>query len=198
MVLKKYLVNCIHERRKGRQKGIITELVSGSFDPDADFIKVGKGSLGGKARGLAFISTQLKQHPDFQKKYENIDIQVPKSLVLSTEGCDSFIITNNLQELATSDLNDPHLDHNTRLGLLQGLAQYKEPPPPSPELHAGVEASLRSADWVTRAFAVRVFQYWLSLQDPLWEAWQIRNQATLRSLAETETEPHVRLLLEAR
>ena len=37
--LKKYLARCIYERRKGRQKGLITELVSGSFDPDADFIK---------------------------------------------------------------------------------------------------------------------------------------------------------------
>ena len=37
--LKSYLVDCIYERRKGRQKGLITELVSGSFDPDADFIK---------------------------------------------------------------------------------------------------------------------------------------------------------------
>jgi len=34
-----YLASCIYERRKGRQKGLITELVSGSFDPDADFIK---------------------------------------------------------------------------------------------------------------------------------------------------------------
>jgi len=103
--LKENIVNCIHKRRKGRQKGIISELVSGSFDPDADFVKVGKGSLGGKARGLAFVSAQLKENPEFQKKFENIDIQVPNSLVLSTEGFDSFIIKNNLQELATADLN---------------------------------------------------------------------------------------------
>lgn len=107
--LKEYLVNCIHERRKGRQKGIITELAAGSFDPDADFIKVGKGSLGGKARGLAFVSTQLKEYPELQKKFENIDIQIPNSLVLSTEGFDSFIIKNNLQELATADLNDEEI-----------------------------------------------------------------------------------------
>ncbi len=104
--LKEYLMTCIHERRKGRQKGIITELVTGSFDPDADFIKVGKGSLGGKARGLAFISTQLKKYPALQKEFENIDIQVPKTLVLSTEGFDSFILENNFQELATADLSD--------------------------------------------------------------------------------------------
>ena len=118
--LKKYLVNCIHERRKGRQKGIITELVTGSFDPDADFIKVGKGSLGGKARGLAFVSTQLKEYPDLQTKFDDIDIQVPRSLVLSTEGFDSFIISNNLQELATADLNDREI---TRLFL---AAQFPE------------------------------------------------------------------------
>ncbi|NNL75289.1 MAG: phosphoenolpyruvate synthase PpsA, partial [Desulfobacterales bacterium] len=106
---KKYLVNCIYEQRKGRQMGVITELVSGSFDPDADFIKVGKGSLGGKARGLAFISTQLKENPEFQRKYKNIDIQVPKSLVLSTAGFDAFINENNLKELATSDLRDEEI-----------------------------------------------------------------------------------------
>jgi CheY-like chemotaxis protein len=104
--LKAYLADCIYERRKGRQKGLITELVTGAFDPDADFVKVGKGSLGGKARGLAFISTQLKENPDFQKKFENIDIQVPKSLILSTDGFDAFINDNNLKELATADLSD--------------------------------------------------------------------------------------------
>ncbi|MBW2430140.1 MAG: phosphoenolpyruvate synthase PpsA [Deltaproteobacteria bacterium] len=104
--LKKYLIHCIHERRKGRQKGIITELVTGSFDPDADFVKVGKGSLGGKARGLAFISTQLKENPELQKKYKNVEIQVPKSLVLSTEGFDSLISENDLKDLVTSNRSD--------------------------------------------------------------------------------------------
>ena len=107
--LKRYLVDCIYERRKGRQKGLITELVTGSYDPDADFVKVGRGSLGGKARGLAFISTKLKENPDFQKKYENVDIQVPKSLVLSTEGFDAFINENSLAELATADLSDEEI-----------------------------------------------------------------------------------------
>ncbi len=107
--LKKYLASCIYERRKGRQKGLITELVTGSFDPDADFIKVGKGSLGGKARGLAFISTQLKENPRLQKKFEDVDIQVPKSLVLSTDGFDAFVNENNLKELATAELSDEEI-----------------------------------------------------------------------------------------
>jgi hypothetical protein len=107
--LKQYLSGCIHERRKGRQKGAITELVAGKFDPDADFVKVGKGSLGGKARGLAFFSTQLRENPDLQKKYKDVVIQVPKALVLSTEGFDSFIAANHLKELATSDHSDEEI-----------------------------------------------------------------------------------------
>ncbi len=104
--LKNYLIKCIHERRKGRQKGLITELAAGSYDPDADFIKIGRGSLGGKARGLAFISSQLKENPELQKKYKNINIQVPKSLVLSTEGFDAFVNDNDLKELASADCSD--------------------------------------------------------------------------------------------
>jgi CheY-like chemotaxis protein len=119
--LKKYLADCIYERRIKRQKGVITELFTGSFDPDADFIKVGKGSLGGKARGLAFISTQLKENPDLQNKYKDIDIQVPKSLVLSTEGFDSFIGENNLKELATSERSD---DEITALFLEAQFPEY--------------------------------------------------------------------------
>jgi CheY-like chemotaxis protein len=107
--LKNYLIECIHERRKGRQRGLITELVAGSYDPDADFVKVGKGSLGGKARGLAFISTQLKENPELQKKYKNIKIQVPKSLVLSTEGFDAFVNDNDLKELATAGRSDEEI-----------------------------------------------------------------------------------------
>jgi DNA-binding NarL/FixJ family response regulator len=108
-LMKNYLVHCIHERRKGRQKGIITELVPGGFDPDADFVKIGKGSLGGKARGLAFFSTQLRQNPELQAKFQNIDIRIPKTLVVSTEGFDNFINENDLKELATNERSDPEI-----------------------------------------------------------------------------------------
>jgi CheY-like chemotaxis protein len=103
---KQYLVSIIRERRVGRQKGIITEFDSQRFDPDADFIKIGKGSLGGKARGLAFMSTRLKNSPQFMEKFKDVNIAVPKTLVISTEGFDSFISENNLEDVATGDFKD--------------------------------------------------------------------------------------------
>ena len=104
--LKQYLVDCIYKRRKGRQKGIIAEFTLGDFDPDADFIKIGKGSLGGKARGLAFMSTLLKENYDIFGQYPEIDIRVPQSLVISTDAFDEFIEENHLKDIPTTSSSD--------------------------------------------------------------------------------------------
>jgi len=106
---KQYLVSIIHDRRVGRQKGIITEFDSHHFDPDADFTKIGKGSLGGKARGLAFMSTRLKNSPEFRNKFKDINISVPKTLVVSTEAFDSFIGENNLRDVASEEYSDAEI-----------------------------------------------------------------------------------------
>ncbi len=107
--LKKYLVHCIEERRKGRQKGIIAQFDPDHYDPDAEFVKIGQGSLGGKARGLAFISIQLKENHDFNARFEDIDIHIPQSLVISTEAFDEFIAENNLKEIPMGDLSDAQI-----------------------------------------------------------------------------------------
>jgi hypothetical protein len=107
--LKHYLVRCIHDRRKGIQRGIITEMVEGRFDPDADFIKVGRGSLGGKARGLAFASTLLRTHPELHEKFKDVDIRVPKTVAISTEGFDAFVAENNLRQFATREVSDAEI-----------------------------------------------------------------------------------------
>jgi hypothetical protein len=107
--LKHYLVRCIQERRKGIQRGIITEMSAGHFDPDADFIKIGRGSLGGKARGLAFASTLLKEHPELYQKFEKVEIRVPKTVAISTEGFDAFVTANNLTEFATREVADAEI-----------------------------------------------------------------------------------------
>ncbi|MGD8612056.1 MAG: PEP/pyruvate-binding domain-containing protein [Desulfobacterales bacterium] len=126
---KAYLVSIIRDRRMGRQKGIITEFDLNHFDPDADFIKIGKGSLGGKARGLAFMSTRLKNSPELHAQFKNVTIAVPKTVVLSTEGFDAFISENNLGDIATEDLRDPEIIRlftNARMPRLLGrdLKQY--------------------------------------------------------------------------
>jgi hypothetical protein len=104
--LKKFLIYSVAERRKGRQKGIIAQFDPDHYDPDAEFVKIGKGSLGGKARGLAFMSIQLKETGEFRKRFGDIDIHVPKTLVISTEAFDEFMTENNLKDATTGELSD--------------------------------------------------------------------------------------------
>jgi hypothetical protein len=107
--LKHFLIESIQSRRKGRQKGIITEFRPERYDPDIDFVKLGKGSLGGKARGLAFMSTRLKENRDLQERFGNIDIHVPQTVVLSTEAFDEFITLNDLKDIPTREASDAEI-----------------------------------------------------------------------------------------
>lgn len=104
--IREYLIDVIRARRWRRQRGIISDFTQSNFDPDFEFIKVGGGSLGGKARGLAFMATRLKELDTFQKKYQGIHVHVPKTLVLCTDAFDAFILENNLGNMADTNLAD--------------------------------------------------------------------------------------------
>jgi pyruvate phosphate dikinase-like enzyme len=103
--IKNYLVECIRRKRKDRQRGIITDFSSHGYDPDMDFTKLGKGSLGGKGRGLAFFSSQLGQDSAIGKKFPKTRISIPKTLVITTEIFDSFLEINNLKVCDESDVS---------------------------------------------------------------------------------------------
>lgn len=134
--LNQYLVECLNARRKGRQRGIITAVTNGNYDPVADFIKIGKGSLGGKARGLAFMASQLKAHADSIKNRDKLEVRVPKTLVLSTDCFDAFTRTHRLRDFAAGDFADrevmaaftkPNLPEDLRSVLASFLDQARYP-----------------------------------------------------------------------
>jgi hypothetical protein len=93
----------LRARRKWRQKGVVVDFDARYFDQDTDFLKIGKGSLGGKARGLAFVSTLLQRNPAIHEKFSQVDILIPQTLVITTEGFDSFIEANHLKEFSKLD-----------------------------------------------------------------------------------------------
>ncbi len=105
-----HLISNIQARRKGRQKGIIIDFASETYDADTDFAKIGRGSLGGKARGLAFVSTLLKNADHLRERFPQVDILIPKTLVISTEGFDAFMAENQLNDVAHTDLSDEQIN----------------------------------------------------------------------------------------
>ncbi len=103
---RRHLIQMINEQRRERLKGVIVDFDPDKFDPDTAFLKIGKGSLGGKARGLAFMSSVLHRAPAFLQSFDNVDIFVPQTLVITTEGFDLFIRINQLEAIVKADLPD--------------------------------------------------------------------------------------------
>lgn len=101
--LKKFLIESIHARRKGYHQGQIIDFDSKKFDSDTNFVKIGNGSLGGKARGLAFMASQIKKDPSLQKKFPDIEINIPQTFVISTQGFKAFVEGNGLLRLLETD-----------------------------------------------------------------------------------------------
>ena len=105
--MRQYIVSNLHGLRRWRQKGVVAQFNTAYFDPDvSDFVKIGQGSLGGKARSLAFMSALLQEDPAIYEKYKDIAIEIPKTLVISTDGFESFISKNRLHHFAVEDVPD--------------------------------------------------------------------------------------------
>ncbi len=105
--LRHFLISNIHTLRKWRQKGVVARFQPHQFDPEVmDFVKIGQGSLGGKARSLAFMSALLQENPAIYETYPEINIEIPKTLVISTDGFDAFISKNKLVRYAIEPSTD--------------------------------------------------------------------------------------------
>ncbi|MDZ7698441.1 MAG: PEP/pyruvate-binding domain-containing protein [Deltaproteobacteria bacterium] len=105
--LRAYIIGNIHQLRKLRQKGVVARFNSQHYDPEVmDFVKIGRGSLGGKARGLAFMSAVFHQNSELHEKYADIRIDLPKTLVICTDGFESFVAENDLRHFAGEGFTD--------------------------------------------------------------------------------------------
>ena len=106
--MRDFVISSLKARRKWRQKGVVADFEASAFDPDTDFFKIGKGSLGGKARGLAFLTTMLQRNPWLQQKYPGVEIKIPQTLVLTTEAFDAVLEQGDLKGLSKTD--DPDVE----------------------------------------------------------------------------------------
>jgi len=102
------LVSCLRSYRFIQRKGLITDFVKETFDPQNSFARIGGGSLGGKARGLGFINVLLTMY-DIRNKFSGVEIVVPTTVVLGTEVFDKFLDMNELRTFALNSNNDEEI-----------------------------------------------------------------------------------------
>ena len=102
------IFDAIVQYRHMKNLGVVAVFDRMKFDKYAHFARIGEGSLGGKGRGLAFLDNIIKRHPEFNQ-YENVTVQIPKTVVLCTDIFDEFMMTNNLYPIALSDASDDEI-----------------------------------------------------------------------------------------
>jgi len=97
--LRSDLVRAIEAYRQARDRTIVADFKRGEYDPEISMARIGSGSLGGKARGLAFVN-RLLLLGDVAQRFPGVKVGVPPSVVLSTEVFDEFIERNQLANIA--------------------------------------------------------------------------------------------------
>ncbi len=95
--MRTYLVLTIHAFRKWRHLGVVSKFDRREFDPQInDFVKIGQGGMGGKARGVAFLSSLLRQRRETLAGEKDHVIAIPHTCVLASDGFEAFVEQNKL------------------------------------------------------------------------------------------------------
>ncbi|MFB0974347.1 MAG: PEP/pyruvate-binding domain-containing protein, partial [Bacteroidales bacterium] len=97
-----YLVNLIKDYRITSGQGVIAKFDSSTYNRYIWFARIGEGSIGGKARGLAFLNSLVQKY-SLARKYQGVELTIPRTMVLATDIFDDFIVNNGLQYVISSD-----------------------------------------------------------------------------------------------
>ncbi len=138
--LRYYMYNVIASYRQTKGRGVIAKFDKKHFDDYQMFSRIGDGSIGGKARGLAFIDSLIKRNVIIDH-VDDVLITIPRTVVISTDVFDEFMEEQDLYDVAFSaDLTDEDI--------LKRFVQAKLPIRIAEDLQALIEV-------VHKPFAIR-------------------------------------------
>ncbi len=98
--LRRDLIASINDYRREQSEVLIGDFHADTFKPsESSFLRIGSGSLGGKARGLAFVRHLLRKSR-ITRRFPGVRISVPPAVVLATDVFDQFLAENDLLDFA--------------------------------------------------------------------------------------------------
>lgn len=100
--LRLIIIEAIDKALEIQHRGKIVQYSQQVQDPQSGFYRISTGSLGGKARGLAFAS-QMIDKSGIRDKFPEVNIRIPRIAVLGVDEFDSFMTENNLWAKALED-----------------------------------------------------------------------------------------------
>lgn len=102
------VIRAIDEFRRERNRGTVADFHPATFDPSVGIARIGGGSLGGKARGLAF-AIRLLDRSHLSDRFAGIRITVPPAVVIGTDVFETFLDRGDLRDFCLRCENDVEL-----------------------------------------------------------------------------------------
>ncbi|MHA2332214.1 MAG: PEP/pyruvate-binding domain-containing protein [Candidatus Hodarchaeales archaeon] len=106
--LRVYLLKAIEDILVEKTTGVINDFSRENYQPNTVFIRLRPGSLGGKGRGIAFLMFLLNSF-QLMAEFPSVAIKIPKTIVIGTDEFDRFMDSNDLYDIALSDISDERI-----------------------------------------------------------------------------------------
>lgn len=100
--VRKFVLRVFESAELKKIKGRIINFNPKWVDSNRYITRLGKGSFGGKGRGMAFLSNFI-ENIDFKKLIPQLKIAIPKTAIIGVDEFDNFIDNNNLSRIIYSD-----------------------------------------------------------------------------------------------
>jgi len=106
--MKRYLVKQIKKSQRSKQQGIIIDFENQDFEFEGTITRLGGGSLGGKGRGIAFLSTLLHLSK-LDSLIKGCNIKVPDTMIIGTDVFTEFMERNGFNEVSMERMTDDEI-----------------------------------------------------------------------------------------
>ncbi|RZT96952.1 response regulator receiver domain-containing protein [Ancylomarina subtilis] len=102
--LRQFCLDVFEASRLKQLRGRIIKFRPSLANSNHYVIRLGRGSVGGKGRGLAFLSN-FTENISFQKLIKDINITIPRTAIIGVDEYDNFLEANNLLDKIYNEKN---------------------------------------------------------------------------------------------
>ncbi|DAC73185.1 MAG TPA: hypothetical protein DSN98_01290 [Thermoplasmata archaeon] len=106
--LRKRLIDLLEEYKYAQTQSLVTPFERANLASSLEISRIGKGALGGKARGLSFLAKLASKYIS-DDMFPTLRITIPRTLVISTDIFESFLAQNSLPNQELFDLPDERI-----------------------------------------------------------------------------------------
>lgn len=133
--LRAFCLNVFEKVRAEKRKGTIVNFDPSIVNSNRFVVRLAKGSLGGKGRGIAFICNFI-ENINFKKLIKGLNIRIPATAILGAYEFDKFVEINNLYDdiYSLTDFEsirqhflESEFDENMKIRLMEYLGEMKMP-----------------------------------------------------------------------